>query len=709
MAPYSTATLICKSPTLFRSVPHSSPTPFSTLTRKTPSAIPITNKGFNTCSPSSCFHSHAPSLNYSSHGLSFNDSGRSKFGFREMGFGFFGVSAVGNGGVGGNGKGGFGDGSSGGSGDDDGGKKKWSLLSWYLAALETYPVFTKALTSAILTCVGDLICQLVIDRVSTLDVKRTFLFTLLGFVIVGPTLHFWYLSLSKMVATPGASGAFLRLLLDQFLFSPIFIGFFLCTLLTLEGRPSQIVPKLQQVYHYCYPGVVGNSVGKLATVDPVSVPQLSICSTAIPGCVGIKAQILEDQNGNDLGKGSASDVIGFLSAFGNDLGKGSASDVIGSLSAFGECFEYCITATSSQLGALSLGRWAHDYVVERGLDVNVILGTSLVNMYARCGNVGKAREVFNGMPVRNVMTWTSMISGYGMHGYGKEAIELFHQMRTCGPRPNDVTFIAVLSACAHVGLVEKGREVLTCMKQMYGLVPRVEHHVCMVDMLGRAGFLNEAFQYIEESFHGKPPAAVCTAMLGACKMHKKYELGVQVAEHLLTIEPDNPGHYVLLSNIYALAGRMDRVEVIRKLMRRKGLKKQVGYTVIEVNNVSHMFCLGDTSHPHTAEIYKYLENLMWKCKQAGYIPETDSMMHDLEEEEREFALRFHSEKLAIAFGLMKTSQGSTIRIIKNLRMCDDCHSTIKFISIVTCREIIVRDKHRFHHFTEGSCSCLDYW
>ncbi|KAF9611030.1 hypothetical protein IFM89_026381 [Coptis chinensis] len=161
-------------------------------------------------------------------------------GLEKWGF-FFGV-----GGVGGNGKGGFGDGSSGGSGDDDGGKKKWSLLSWYLAALEKYPVFTKALTSAILTCVGDLICQLVIDRVSTLDVKRTFLFTLLGFVLVGPTLHFWYLSLSKIIATLGASGAFLRLLLDQFLFSPIFIGFFLCTLLTLEGRPSQIVPKLQQ-------------------------------------------------------------------------------------------------------------------------------------------------------------------------------------------------------------------------------------------------------------------------------------------------------------------------------------------------------------------------------------------------------------------------------------------------------------------------------
>ncbi|KAF5180223.1 Pentatricopeptide repeat-containing protein [Thalictrum thalictroides] len=368
-----------------------------------------------------------------------------------------------------------------------------------------------------------------------------------------------------------------------------------------------------------------------------------------------------------------------------------------------------VLSACSQLGALSLGQWVHEYVINNGWDVNVILGTSLINMYAKCGNVGKARDVFDGMPIKNVMTWTSMMSGYGMHGYGNQAMELFHQMRTCGPTPNDVTFIAILSACAHAGLVREGREVLTCMKQHYRIVPRLEHHVCMVDMLGRAGFLSEAFRYIGESVSGKPAAAIWTAMLGACKMHKNYDLGVQVAEHLLTIEPENPGHYVLLSNIYALAGRMDRVEVVRRMMISKGLKKQVGYSLVEVNYINHMFCMGDKSHPQTAEIYKYLDELMWKARQAGYVPETDSMMHELEEEEREVALRFHSEKLAIAFGLMNSSEGSTIRIIKNLRMCDDCHSAIKFISTVTCREIIVRDKHRFHHFKEGHCSCMDYW
>ncbi|XP_010272458.1 PREDICTED: pentatricopeptide repeat-containing protein At2g33760 [Nelumbo nucifera] len=368
-----------------------------------------------------------------------------------------------------------------------------------------------------------------------------------------------------------------------------------------------------------------------------------------------------------------------------------------------------LLSACSQLGDLSLGQWVHNYIIDNGFDVSVTLGTSLINMYARCGNVAKAREVFDGMFERNVVAWTAMISGYGMHGYGHEAIDLFHQMRSHGPPPNDVTFVAVLSACAHSGLVNEGREVFACMRHDYGLMPRMEHHVCMVDMLGRAGFLDDAVRYIEETIQGEPAPAVWTAMLGSCKLHKNFSLGAQVADRLLALEPEKSSHYVLLSNMYALAGRMDQVEIVRSRMIEKGLKKQVGYSLIEVNQVTHMFCMGDKSHPQTTEIYRYLEELMSKSREAGYIPESNSVMHELEEEEREFALRCHSEKLAIAFGIMNTSHGTTIRIVKNLRMCDDCHSATKFISIVTSRKIIVRDKHRFHHFRDGTCSCQDYW
>ncbi|XP_052200874.1 pentatricopeptide repeat-containing protein At2g33760 [Diospyros lotus] len=367
-----------------------------------------------------------------------------------------------------------------------------------------------------------------------------------------------------------------------------------------------------------------------------------------------------------------------------------------------------VLSACSQAGALELGRWIHDYIINHGFDINVVLGTSLINMHARCGSVSKAREVFDSMDERNVVAWTAMISGYGTHGYGRQAMELFDKMRAHGPAPNDVTLVAVLSACAHAGLVQEGRQALASMRD-YGLAPGMEHHVCMVDMLGRAGLLNEAFQYIEQLNPVKPAPAVWTAMLGACRMHKDFDLGGQVAEHLLAAEPDNPGHYVLLSNVYALAGRMDRVELIRNTMIQKGLKKQVGYSTIEVNQKTHLFSMGDKSHPETVEVYQYLDELMQRIGEAGYVPVSDSIMHELEEEETEYALRYHSEKLAIAFGILKTNPGVTVRIVKNLRMCEDCHSAIKFISAVANREIIVRDKLRFHHFKDGSCSCADYW
>ncbi|XP_057972041.1 protein sym-1 [Malania oleifera] len=178
-------------------------------------------------------------------GAVFKNLARFEMSFGSSRFDCFRASAVSDGGSGGNA--GFGgSGGGGGGGDEGGGGNKWSLLSWYLNLLEKYPVLTKAVTSAFLTLMGDLICQLVIDKVESIDLKRTFIFTLLGLLLVGPTLHFWYLYLSKLVVLPGASGAFLRLLLDQFIFSPIFIGVFLATLVTLEGRPSQVLPKLQQ-------------------------------------------------------------------------------------------------------------------------------------------------------------------------------------------------------------------------------------------------------------------------------------------------------------------------------------------------------------------------------------------------------------------------------------------------------------------------------
>lgn len=360
--------------------------------------------------------------------------------------------------------------------------------------------------------------------------------------------------------------------------------------------------------------------------------------------------------------------------------------------------------------ALDLGREVERRIVSERMDMSVFLGAALVNMYVRCGLVNKAREWFDKLQERNVVTWTSMIAGYGMHGHGHEAIKLFHLMRCEGPPPNDVTFVAVLSACAHAGLVSEGRDAFATMKSVYGLVPRAEHYCSMVDMYGRAGLLDDAMQFIHDSIPGEPGPEVWTAILGACKMHKNFNLGVEVAERLIALEPENPSHRVLLSNIYALSGKMNHVEKVRNTMIKRRLKKQIGYSLIEIGGIAHLFRMGEKSHPQTRDIYQYLEELIHRITDAGYVPETDSVLHELEKEEREFALRYHGEKLAVAFGLMM-SAGSTapIRIIKNLRICGDCHLAIKYMSVVENREIIVRDKHRFHHFKDGKCSCQEYW
>lgn len=368
-----------------------------------------------------------------------------------------------------------------------------------------------------------------------------------------------------------------------------------------------------------------------------------------------------------------------------------------------------VLSACADTGALELGSWLHECVKSNTINLDVILGTALINMYAKCGNLSKAREVFDLMKDHNVVAWTAMISGYGIHGYGKEAIDLFRLMINRGICPNEVTFIAVLSACAHAGLIQEGRKALAMMKD-YGVTPGTEHHVCMVDMFGRRGLLSEAYQYIKDLFPVQPAPAVWTAMLGACKVHKNYDLGVEIADSLFAAEPDNAGHFVLLSNMYALAGQVERVEMVRNSMISKGLKKSVGYSIVEIDQRAHLFSTGNKSHPESMAILQFLEELVQQIKAAGYVPVSEAIMHELEEEEeKEYALRYHSEKLAVAFGLMKGRLGLPIRIVKNLRICEDCHMAIKFISLVSRKEIIVRDKLRFHHFKDGSCSCADYW
>ncbi|XP_057861159.2 uncharacterized protein LOC131069670 [Cryptomeria japonica] len=362
----------------------------------------------------------------------------------------------------------------------------------------------------------------------------------------------------------------------------------------------------------------------------------------------------------------------------------------------------------AHLAALQKGKEIHDYATRSGLQADASVVTALINMYAKCGRINVARGLFDKMPRKDAIAWNAMIAGYGMHGLGEEADVLFVQMQQARVKPDDVTFIGVLSACSHAGLVEKGSKYFNCMSQEYCLEPKLEHYACMVDLLSRAGHLNEARDLIE-SMPFEPSPSVLGAFLGGCRIHGNIRLGEHVAERLLEIEPNNIGNYVLLSNIYAEAGRWDDVTKMRIMLKERGLKKSPGCSWIELSKKVHAFIGGDRSHAQSEEIYKLLGNLSKEMKKAGYVPDTSIALHDVAEEEKEFALSTHSERLAIAFGILNTAPGTAIQITKNLRVCGDCHTATKFISKIVRREIIVRDINRFHHFKDGLCSCGDYW
>jgi pentatricopeptide repeat protein len=360
------------------------------------------------------------------------------------------------------------------------------------------------------------------------------------------------------------------------------------------------------------------------------------------------------------------------------------------------------------LGTLHKGREIHEDIIRSGFQYNVFVGNTLVDMYAKCGCIEDAQKVFENMPIRDVVSWNEMIVGCAMHGFCKEILQLFERMQYSGTKPNHVTFVGILSACCHAGMVDDGCQYFDCMNRDWNLIPAEEHYCCLVDLLGRAGRLNEAQDLINK-MPMKPGAAVWRSLLGACRIHNNIELGEHASRHLFELDPKNAAHYVLLSNIFAAAGRWDEVEKVRKMMKDRRVEKMPGRSWIEVNNKVYDFFVGDKSHPQMRAIYAMLEKLSGQMKQVGYVPERNFVLHDVEDEQKEHILCHHSEKLAIVFGLINTPPGTPIRVVKNLRICGDCHSATKFISRIVVREIVVRDAIRFHHFKEGQCSCGDYW
>lgn len=365
----------------------------------------------------------------------------------------------------------------------------------------------------------------------------------------------------------------------------------------------------------------------------------------------------------------------------------------------------------SQLGCLETALEIYDFGRREGtVTGNVMVDNARLDVYVKCGCMDMAFELFNRMPYRNVISWSTMIGGYAMNGESGRALKLFSRMQYEGVQPNSVTFLAVLCACSHAGLVREGWNYFNYMTSSdnCNLKPKKEHYACMVDLLGRSGHLEEAYDFIR-SMPVEPDAGVWATLLGACAIYHNIDLGQHAADMLFELSPDIASYHVLLSNMYAAAGRWKCVAKVRHKMRKRGVKKVAAYSSIEYNGQIHILYAGDRWHPQTARIYKKLKELIEKLKTWGYSPKADSILHDVDMEEREETLSTHSEKLAIVFGLINMEGQMPIRVIKNLRTCDDCHTFSKMVSKMTMREIILRDKSRFHHFKHGFCSCNDFW
>ncbi|XP_027358547.1 pentatricopeptide repeat-containing protein At3g14330 [Abrus precatorius] len=362
----------------------------------------------------------------------------------------------------------------------------------------------------------------------------------------------------------------------------------------------------------------------------------------------------------------------------------------------------------AQFTALHCGKEIHGQIVKSRKNADVPLLNSLMDMYAKCGVIGYSKKVFDRMQRKDLTSWNTVLVGYSVNGQINEALALFDEMIRYGIKPDGITFVALLSGCSHSGLSREGRRLFNVMED-YGVPPSLEHYACLVDILGRSGKLDEALT-VAESIPMKPSGSVWGSLLNSCRLYGNVLLAEKVAKRLFEIEPNNPGNYVMLSNVYANAGMWESVKGVREMMAIKGIKKDAGCSWIHVEHKIHTFVAGGSSDfRHSAEYLKIWNELSNAIENLGYIPNTGVVLHDINEDMKAIWVCGHSERLAAVYALIHTAAGLPVRITKNLRICVDCHSWMKAVSKVTGRPIVLRDTNRFHHFENGTCSCKDYW
>ncbi|CAL9220901.1 unnamed protein product, partial [Arabidopsis halleri] len=370
-----------------------------------------------------------------------------------------------------------------------------------------------------------------------------------------------------------------------------------------------------------------------------------------------------------------------------------------------------IIGVFADFALLQQGKQMQALVVKLPSGLETSVSNSLVDMYLKCGLVDEAEKCFAEMQLKDVISWTVMITGYGKHGLGKKAVSIFNKMLRHNIEPDEVCYLAVLSACSHSGMIKEGEELFSKLLETQGIKSRVEHYACVVDLLGRAGHLKEA-KHLIDTMPIKPNVGIWQTLLSLCRVHGDIELGKEVGKILLRIDRKNPANYVMMSNLYGQAGYWNEQGNARELGSIKGLQKEAGMSWVEIEREVHFFRSGEDSHPLTLVIQETLKEVERRLREElGYVYGLKHELHDIDDESKEENLRAHSEKLAIGLALAKgglNQKGKTIRVFKNLRVCVDCHEFIKGLSKITKIAYVVRDAVRFHSFEDGCCSCGDY-
>ncbi|CAL9155507.1 unnamed protein product [Musa hybrid cultivar] len=374
-------------------------------------------------------------------------------------------------------------------------------------------------------------------------------------------------------------------------------------------------------------------------------------------------------------------IMGYVQSGALEKGLELFRELVGKGLTVNEATLVTVLSASAQLGLLEVGQFIHSTIGSMDFPFTLALGTALVDMYAKCGCIELSRHTFDEMKQRNVFAWNAMICGLATHGLGKETLELFQRFLGEGLRPTGVTFVGVLNACSRAGLVAEGRRCFKLMIEEYGIEPEMEHYGCIVDLLGRAGLVHEAYELIQ-GMSMAPDPVLWGILLGACKVHGLVDLGVSIGNKLIELEPEHDGHYVLLAGVYAKANRWEDVAKVRRLMAHRGTNKVAGWSLMEVHGTVHKFVAGDKEHKDCVEIHKTLEMVIMRLTEAGYSPDVSAVLHDIGDEEKVHVMKEHSERLAIAFGLMVVERGRPIRIVKNLRVCGDCHEFSKMVTKV---------------------------